>query len=159
MDGITDLPSIFLVIGLAFLTILIPVAIAIFRHDQNEFEILDKNVILDHIIKAKFLLIYLALIFLPFLLWNDSGFWLRLIEMIFWVIGVIFMTRILFNSYRWMKGDKFSLRFEYLRNLKDNKDLEASWRSVWQTENINAQNEQEFFEIFASTLNRILNEQ
>jgi hypothetical protein len=76
MAGVTDLPSIFQVIGVAFLTILIPIAIAIFS-DKSEFETLDKNVILDHIIKAKSLLLYLALIFLPFLFWNGSYLWLR----------------------------------------------------------------------------------
>lgn len=155
MEGLTDFPSILQGIGVAFLTILIPVAIAIFS-DKNEFKALDKNVILDHILKAKSLLIYLALIFFPFLFWNVSCQWLRFLWFIIWGVGVIFMTLILVDSYRWMKGNKFEIRFDYLRKLRDTKDLEESWRSVWQTEKINSQNEQAFFEIFASTVDRLL---
>lgn len=155
MAGDTDLPIILQAIGIAFLTILIPVAIAIFS-DTKEFEILDKNVILDHVIKARPLLIYLALIFLPFIFWNGSRLLLRCLEIIFWAVGVYFMRRILVNSYHWMKGNKFILRFDYLKNLQNVKDMEASWRSVWQTEKINPQNEQELFKLFSSTINQLL---
>ncbi len=156
MEGPTDFPSMLRAIGVAFLTILIPVAIAIFR-EKNEFETLDRNVILDHIIKARSILIYLAFIFLPFLFWNGSCPWLRLIEVIIWTVGVYFMTKLLVNSYHWMKGNKFNLRFDYLRKLRNTKDMEESWRSVWQTEKINTQNEQEFLQIFSSTINELLN--
>ena len=66
------------------------------------------------------------------------------------------MTKILINSYHWMKGNKFRLRFDYLRDLQDKQDMEEAWRSVWQTENINFKNEQEFFSIFHSTVNQLL---
>ena len=153
--GVTDLPNIFQVIGVAFLTILIPIAIAIFS-DKSEFETLDKNVILDHIIKAKSLLLYLALIFLPFLFWNGSCLWLRFLEIVIWAFGVYFMIKILVNSYHWMKGNKFTFRFDYLRQLRDVRDLEESWRFVWQSEKINPQNEREFFELFSSLIDQLL---
>ena len=71
ISGESDLPSILLGIVVAYLTILISVAIAIFS-EEREFEALDRNVILDHIIKAKSLLFYLGLTFLPLLFWNIS---------------------------------------------------------------------------------------
>jgi hypothetical protein len=153
--GESDLPAILLGIVVAYLTILISVAIAIFI-EQKEFEALDRNVILDHVIKAKCLLLYLGLTFLPLLFWNGSLPWTRILEIIFWIIGVFFITKILINAYHWMKGNKFRLRFDYLRGLRNRQDMEEAWRSVWQTENINFQNEQEFFNIFHSTLNRLL---
>ncbi len=52
VGGESDLPAILLGIVVAYLTILISVAIAIFS-EKKEFEALDRNVILDHIIKAK----------------------------------------------------------------------------------------------------------
>jgi len=55
-----------------------------------------------------------------------------------------------------MKENKFSLRFDYLKNLKNVKDMEESWHSVWQAEKINPQNELEFFEIFSSTIEQLL---
>lgn len=147
-----DIPP---VIGMALLTILIPVAIAIFNN-TNEFETLDRNVILGYVVKAKFLLLYLALIFLPLLFWNVSQAWLRFLELIFWTSGIFFMTQVLIKSYHWMKGNKFSSRFGYLRSLKNLKDMEESWYSVWHTETINPQNEREFFEIFSSTIDQLL---
>lgn len=137
------------------MTILIPVAIAIFG-DKKEFEVLDRNVILDHVVQAKFFLFYLGLIFPPLLFWNISPTWFRFIEIILWAIGIYFMSKILINSYYWMKGNKFSLRFDYLKNLKNTKDMEESWHSVWQTEKINPQNEREFVEIFSSTIQNLL---
>jgi len=155
VSGESDLPTILLGIVVAYLTILISVAIAIFS-EKRKFEALDRNVILDHIIKAKSLLLYLGLTFLPLLFWNSSMPWLRLLEIISWIIGVVFITKILFSSYHWMKGNKFQLRFGYLKKLRNRQDMEEAWRSVWQTENINFSNEQEFFNIFHSTVNRLL---
>jgi len=155
VDGESDLPAILLGIVVAYLTILISVAIAIFS-EKKEFDALDRNVILDHILKAKSLLLYLGLTFFPLLFWNGSLPTTRLVEIFFWIIGVVFITKILINSYYWMKGNKFRLRFGYLRKLRNRQDMEEAWRSVWQTENINYQNEQEFFRIFQSTVNRLL---
>jgi len=151
----SDLPAILLGIVVAYLTILISVAIVIFS-EEKEFKVLDKNVILDHIIKAKNLLLYLGFTFIPLLFWNGSLPWTRLLELFSWIIGVIFMTNILIGSYHWMKGNKFQFRFEYLRKLKNIQDMEEAWRSVWQTENINPWNEKDFFTIFHSTVNRLL---
>jgi hypothetical protein len=156
VGGESDLPAILLGIVVAQLTILISVAIAIFGEKKNEFEALDRNVILDHIIKAKSLLLYLFLAFFPLLFWNSSLPWTRLLKIICWIIGVFFITKVLVNSYHWMKGNKFRLRFDYLRKLRNKQDMEEAWRSVWETENINSQNEQEFFNIFHSAVNRLL---
>jgi hypothetical protein len=154
--GDTDLPAILLGIVVAYLTILITVAIAIFGDRSKEYETLDRNVILDYVIKVKSLSVYLGLAFFPLLFWNNSLTWTRLLEMILWAVGVGFMTRILFHSYHWMKGNKYRLRFGYLRDLRNTQDTEEAWRSVWQTEKINYQNEQEFFKIFYSSCNRYL---
>ena len=155
VNAASDLPAILLGIVVAFLTILISVAIAIFS-EKKEFEALDRNDILDHIIKAKSILFYFGLALLPLLFWNGSLWWTRLLELILWSIGVILITKILVSSYHWMKGNKYRLRFSYLRELRDRQDMEEAWRSVWQTENINFQNEHEFFNIFLSTLNQLL---
>ena len=153
--GESDFPAILLGIVVAYLTILISVAIAIFS-EKKEFEALDRNVILDHIIRAKRLLLYLVFTFFPLLFWNGSLPWTRILEILSWIIGIVLMTKILINSYHWMKGNKFRLRFDYLRDLQDKQDMEEAWRSVWQTENINFKNEQEFFSIFHSTVNQLL---
>ncbi len=152
VGGESDLPAILLGIVVAYLTILISVAIAIFS-EEKEFDVLDRNVILDHIIEAKRLLLYLGLSLIPLIFWNSSLLITRLLEITLWIIGIYFFTNILFNSYHWMKGNKFKLRFDYLKNLQNTQDMEEAWRSVWQTKNTNSQNEQEFFNIFYSTVN------
>lgn len=150
-----DFLNILGMVGIALLTILIPIAIAIFK-DSKDFEVLDKNAILDHVVKARLFLIYLALIFLPLLFWASSPIWLRFLELIIWGVGIYFISIVLINSYHWTKGNKFGLRFDYLKNLKNIKDMEESWNSVWQTKNINTQNEKEFFIIFSSTIDNLL---
>ena len=156
VDGDSDLPATLLGIVVAYLTILISVAIAIFSDNKKEFEALDRNVILDHIIRSKRLLFYLGLTFIPFIFWNGSLPATRILELISWIVGVVFITKILISSYHWMKGNKFPFRFEYLRELRDRQDMEEAWRSVWQADNINFQNEQEFFNIFHDNVNRLL---
>ncbi len=150
-----DFLNILGMVGIAFLTILIPIAIAIFN-DKREFEVLDKHVILDHVVKTRLFLVYLALIFLPLLFWSSSTVCLRFLELIIWGAGIYFMAKILVNSYHWMKGNKFNSRFDYLSKLENLKDMEESWRSVWQTENINTQNEKELFVIFSSIIYELL---
>jgi hypothetical protein len=147
--------DIFQTINMAFLTILIPIAIAIFG-DKKEFEELDKNLILDHIVKAKYFLLYMSLVFIPLFFWNISPPWLRLVEMIIWLVGFFFLSKILIKLYHWMKGRKFPLRFDYLKNLNNLDDFEEVWLSVWRTEKINSQNELEFFKIFINTIEKLL---
>lgn len=150
-----DLLNILGMIGMATLTILIPIAIAIFS-DKKDFEVLDKNVILNHVVKAQYFLIYIALVFLPLLLWGISPLWLRLIELFVWAIGIFSISLILRSSYHWMKGNKFQARFTYLRKIRNPKDMEESWRSVWETKNINLQNEKEFFIIFSQAIDDLM---
>jgi hypothetical protein len=148
--------SIMQTIGIALLTILISTAIAIFQ-DKKEFEDLDRHVILKVIVKARCLLVYVAFIFAPLLLWEVSPCWLRFIEFIIWIFGIGCIARILIKSYHWLVGRKFELRFRYLQGLKDPEGMEEPWRSVWQTQKINLQNEIEFFKIFSDITDQLMN--
>ncbi len=153
-----DLLNILGMVGIAFLTILIPIAVAIFSEKEKDSEVLDRNVILDHVVSARYFLLYLALVYVPILLWEVSSYSIRFLELVLWGIGIYLIAGVLLRSYRWMKGDKFPLRLEYLRNLKDPKDSEESWRSVWQSPNTNAQNELEFFKIFSASIDKLMND-
>jgi len=141
-------------IGIALLTILIPVAIAIF--DREKYNTLDKYVILDHVVEAKYFMIFVGLIFFPLLFWNMSSAWLRLIEVIAWGLGISFILRILLKSYHWLKGHKSNLRLGYLQKLKNTAEMEEVWRSVWQSEKIDPESEEEFFSIFHSIIDKTL---
>ncbi|MBA7498265.1 hypothetical protein ES704_01000 [subsurface metagenome] len=142
-------------IGLAFVAILIPIAIAIFR-DKN-FETLDTNVILDRVINGKKLVTYLGIILLiPFLWYVASDVFINSISLLLWLFGIYIILRILGDCYKWMKGHKMNLRFNYLEALKNIQDMEESWHSVWQTKNVNIQNEREFFKIFSTAIDQLL---
>jgi len=151
-----DFLNILGMIGIAFLTILIPIALGIFNNDSNDFKVLDRNVILDHVVSSQLFIIYLILVFLPLLLWDSLSISMRFWAFLSWMIGIYLISKVLVNSYHWMKGNKFLLRFDYLRKLTNVKDLEESWRSVWETKNINAQNEKDFFKILSSTIDDLL---
>jgi len=142
-------------IGLAFVAILIPIAIAIFR-DKN-FETLDTNVILDRVINGKKLVTYLWIILIiPFLWYITNNVFINSISLLLWLFGIYIILRILGDCYKWMKGHKMNLRFNYLKALKNIQDMEESWHSVWQTPNINIQNENDFFKIFSPTIDQLL---
>ena len=162
LEELNSLPNIFLAISITLLTILIPLAIAILtdvyqkRRDQKaEFTNLDLHVILDHIFKIKRLLISVALIFLPTLLWEISSGPFRLVETILSFTGIFFVAKTILDVYYWIKGNVFKFRFSYLRNLKNCDDMETVWRSVWEAENINIQNERQFFRVFSSTVDQL----
>jgi len=144
---------------LAFLAILVPLAISItteiYRKKERpseDFAELDLHVILDDVFRIKRLLIYSMLMFLPYTVWDISSGTFRLLEIIISIIGIRLTLETVINVYRWVKGSVFKYRFSYLKKLKDLTDLEVAWRSVWKTKNINPQNEREFFEIFSVTI-------
>ncbi|MBF0539873.1 MAG: hypothetical protein HQK91_00285 [Nitrospirae bacterium] len=149
-----DITNILGMIVMALLTVLIPIAISILSEIKGkDFEVIDKNVLLNRILNARLFFKYLALVFLPLIFWGASKCWfIRILELIVWGIGIRYIAYILINSYRWMKGDRHGLRLDYLKNLKNILDIEASWNSVWQTEKINTQNERDFFKIFSSKI-------
>jgi len=111
-----------LTLGTALITILIPLAIAIF--DKQEYGSLDKNVILD-LIKAKCIIFYIFLIFSPLLFWNTFKNF-RIIIIILWGIGIYYIIDILKKSYEWLKYDKNKFRYDYLEKLANSLDLKES---------------------------------
>lgn len=154
-------PSIVQRVGIALLTILVPVAIVILagayqKNEKQEFRNLDLNVILDRVFKVKRLLLCIALIFLPMIVWEISSGSLRFIVIILSIVGVIFVVSRLFDIYYWIKGNVFKFRFSYLENLRNHRDMETVWYSVWQTKNVNPQNEIGFFTAFSSAIDRLL---
>ncbi len=141
--------------GLACLTILIPVAIAIFTVERD-FPELDNHVILDHVIRAKNLILSSALIFLPVFFWHESSLIFRFIEFVLWCVGIALLCNSLRLSYLWLKGNKFELRFDFLKKITNKKDMEESWRSVWESDKVNSANEKDFFDIFSKTIDQLI---
>jgi len=145
---IPQIPTFLHTIGIALLTILIPISIAMFS-DKKEYITLDRNVILDEIFRSKLFLAVLGLIFLPIIFWHISEIEFKIIELILWILGTSLMIFILRNSYSWIKGDRYNFRVNYLSNLKNDKDLAESMRSVWQKGEMDTKSEIDFSKIFS----------
>jgi len=159
LEKANNLPAYLQNFGLALLAILVPLAIAIMTEiyrkkecPSEDFAELDLHIILDDVFRIKRLLIYILLMFLPYMVWDISSGTFRLLEIIISIIGICLTFKTVIDVYLWTKGSVFKYRFSYLRKLKDPTDLEVAWRSVWKTKNINPQNEKEFFEIFSVTI-------
>ncbi len=161
-------------IGLALLAILIPFAIAILtdilqkkRHKDKEFSDLDLHVALDNIIRIKYLLLYVVLVFVPPIFWRIAPLMPECILFVPWIVGFIAtwvislvgnvgLAKTIVRQYSWTKGNVWDFRISYLKSLTTVKDLEIVWRSVWETENIDTQKEKQCFEIFSSVIDKML---
>ena len=168
-----NIPTIIQNVGLALLTILIPLAIAVLedtnqkRKDKKRLlGDLDFHVILDYVFQIPRLLLWVAFIFLPLLLWDIfiSLPILRLLLIFLSFMGVYFISKIILKGYLWVKGRVWDFRFYYLNSLRDFRDFENVWRSVWQTKIINREDinmpnpndEEIFFKIFSNQIDKLL---
>lgn len=160
-----NFPNIIQGLGLALLTILVPLAIAILSDVyqkrgslENEYATLDINVILDVVFKIKCLLIYIILIFCPLLLWENLKNICRVFLAAISIIGIVFLIRTIIQVYRWIKGDMFDYRYKYLKKVKNATDLKIAWRSVWGVKSINIRYEIEFFKLFFAHIDLLYQE-
>ncbi|MDR0460635.1 MAG: hypothetical protein LBH62_04260 [Nitrososphaerota archaeon] len=195
----SNIPTIVTSFGLALLAILIPLMIAIVqdiwmkRNQPNPKDNvdLDLHIILDDVFKFKNLLIYSGLIFLPFIFWklptNDICLIsiARIIELVIAFIGILYMGRIIRDTYNWIKTDPtlLSFRKKYLEkvDLKNNEnnskhtvitlfkknkyslkkhgkadEFVKIWGSVLKTE-LSSEAEEEYFKIFIDKISKPIN--
>ncbi len=155
LSKMNNFPNVIQGMGLALLTILIPLAIAVLadvyqkrKNKENEFVDLDLHVILDHVFNIRLLIVSVLLMFVPMLFWDIIIGLYRLIPIILNSIGIIFVTGIIIKVYRWVKGNIFDFRFSYLKKVKKYDDLGIVWKSIWEVKKINFQDELEFCKIF-----------
>ena len=147
-DEFDTLPTVLQGLAFALLAILIPLAIAIlqdiFQKKKNpdaEYVDLDLHVALDHVFRIKWVLLALGLVFLPMLFWHVSAGILRWLLLVVSCLGMLVVLWSLLRIYGWVKANPDSFRLDYLKRLHSDKDLPVVWRSVWQVQNINIQDE------------------
>ena len=155
LEEMNAFPGIAQSVGLLFATILVAIAIMLFSKEKD-FYVLDRNLILDHVIKTERFLVGIGLIFFPLFFWEVAKGEIRFFIIFLWCLGVCYMIAILVNSYCWMKKNKFEIRFNYLRDTKNLKDVGGSWNSIWETGDISILNEIRFFEIFSFKIDSFL---
>jgi hypothetical protein len=152
-------------IGIAFVTLLIPLVLFIFEK-ENMFE-WDKIVILDKVINAKLLIISFGLIFFPLFLWNYDSYILKFVLFIFYLSGVTILINILFNSYRWIKtieikghhdSDNFRniLRNTYLQEVTNLSEKEKVWSLTWRNDIPNLLEERNFIQKFIINIDTLV---
>jgi len=153
-------PDLLWAIGMALLTILIPLAIAILgdilqkrKNKELDFVELDLHVILDNVLQFKELLILMALIFVPSFMWrNTLG---KVIILIYWLIGIFGVVEIIIHIYKWVKGNEYEFRFSYLKDLRNIEDLKSVWPSIWKVQKMDDQSEKQFFDVFSTAVERL----
>ena len=162
LSKMNNFPNVIQGIGLALLTILIPLAIAVLadiyqkrKNKENEFVDLDLHIILDNVFNIRLLIFSVFLMFIPMLFWDILIGLYRLIPIILNSIGIILVTVIIIKVYRWIKGNIFDFRFSYLRKVKKDDDLGVVWKSIWGVKKINFQDEINFCKIFFSKINHL----
>jgi len=163
LSKLNNLPNIIQGIGLALLTILIPLAIAVLadiyqkrKDKEKEFVYLDLHVILDNVFNIKLLILSVFLIFLPMFFWDILAGSYKLITIILTSFGIILVTLIIIKVYHWIKGNIFDFRFSYLKKVKKYDDLGIVWKSIWEVAKIDFQKEKEFCKIFFSKIDHLL---
>jgi len=154
-----NFPSLIPNLGLALLSILIPLAIVILTDfyqkkgkDDKSFSELDLHVILDTVFQIKRIVFYSFLVFLPYAFWDISYGFIRLFEAVLSLIGLVFIVSTILKIYYWTKGNVSIYRFSYLKTLEDPTDSIIAWRSVWQSREIGYGNELDLFDIFSSKI-------
>jgi len=107
LSKINNFPTIIQGIGLALLTILIPLAIAILtdvyqkrRDGKIEFANLDLHVILDSVFNIRLIVLSVFLVFLPMFFWEILIDLDRLIAVLFTFIGLILIIDVTFKISR-----------------------------------------------------------
>jgi len=152
----SEVPHALQNLDLAFLTILIPFAIAIITkilQPEEKFQKLDFRVITEKVIKLKRLLVATAFIFLPSCFWSIIPPFLKFFLVLISCAGIYFIIEAILKIYNWVKGDKTKYRIDYLKGLKlENskkaEDMKIVWGEIWQAPEIDINDEEQYLKIF-----------
>jgi hypothetical protein len=161
-----NIPTVFETIGLALLGILIPLTIAVLQDllqkkatEDRNYSVLDLHVILDKVFQIRNLLIFVAMLFLPFIFWETTLVYIRLVELGVATIGTVLILRIIWSVYLWTKGNVSSFRKDYLLSLDKINDMIPVWASVWNNKKMTVQEEKEYFDIFSKKIDSAMKKQ
>ena len=161
------LPILMQNVGLALVTILIPLVLFIFSLEKKTLFEWDKIVILDQVIEAKNLLASIVLIFLPLFFWDYNSSFLKFILFLIFLSGVFYLIKILFNSYRWIKTVEIqgvhdpsnfrdSLRNKYLEEMDNLPEKEKIWILTWREDISNTIYERNLIKKFTANIDILI---
>jgi len=128
----------------------------------------DKIVILDKVIKAKYLVISIALIFSPLFIWDYDSDILKFILYLLFLCGVSYLVHILVNSYHWIKTVEIEgqhdssnfrniLRNKYLEEVTNLQEKEMVWSLTWRKDIENPLDERNLIKKFVVNIDAMVN--
>jgi hypothetical protein len=163
-----QMPELMQGVGLACVTILIPVSIALlFPADKSDaFFDWEKGVILDRVIGSRKLLLALIFLFAPSFLWSNNHCLLNALLFLFFIGGAWLFFRVLRRVYNWISHFKSTgpdicddyrhqLIKEYLRGIKDLREVKSVWSETWGKKNDNIYLAQDFIKIFIKKVDEL----
>ncbi len=149
------LPDVAGKITIALITVLIPLTIAVLQdffvkgREKLPFAKLDLLVILDYVVRIKYLLLYASTPYIAEFLWPILSFRLRILVSLAILLGMYQVVRTIFRLYDWSKDNRYKYRFSYLKISSNSTDLLTAWESVWTADIKDFRLEQEYFKIFS----------
>ena len=160
VDQIFSNPPLLQQIGLALLTLLVPLGTGLViemlgNRGLSEFKELDLRVVLDKVFRLKKLVIVVLIVFLIPLFIKLLPIPSKMSLMVAYSAAIIALIAILIDFYYWVKGDRWKFRYAFLRHA-GKEDLEKGWNIIWTATIKEYQRERELFEIFNSQIKRSL---
>jgi hypothetical protein len=157
-------------VGLALVTILIPIFVAAYTEKDKTFVLVDQQLLVGYLLKGIQILLDILLIFIPPFFWqlidsyhlsyaqrmNNVYLVFRLYLIALPIIGIYGLANKAIRAFSWLKGNKNISRFEFLKELKDTSVLDEIWRNIWINESPNVEVEESFLNIFYDKIDELL---
>jgi len=157
-------------VGLALVTILIPIFVAAYIEKDKTFTVVDQQLLVGYLLKGSYILLDLLLIFIPPFFWrlidsyilsyaqrmNIVYLTFRLYLIALPIIGIYGLISKASRAFSWLKGNKNISRFEFLKELKDTSVLDEIWRNIWINDSSNVEVEESFIKIFYVKIDELL---
>lgn len=162
-NSLSEMGNYFHNVNVALFTILIPLAIAVlsdyFRDKRNgttvNYSELDLIVIINSVFDVKLILITVLLSYLPSFFWAGSGFFVKNLLLIVWLVGLGILVKIILDFILWIKNPYYH-RFKFLDKVRGNNEYILAWDSVWKAKENSKHYELKFFEIFSKNVNLLI---
>jgi hypothetical protein len=147
-------------IVIAFLTILIPLTIAVLQDyftkksekKTPSFAKLDLHVILDHIVQINSLLVFAALPYISQMFWPILSQVFKIIFGAVIVFALVKISLVILNLYDWSKNKRDKYRLSYLESEISDDDLLVVWESLWSGRIADLRLEEKYFKTFVKLI-------
>lgn len=157
----TELLDVMQYIGMALLTVLIPLGIAVL--DKEKDKVLERYIVLDHIVDIRYFSLAIVGLIIPILLWEymgdifgkSIGDAIHWILFYLWAISIWEIYKIMVRVYGWLKKKDTSQYIDYLKKMRGYDDMLVIWGKVWSRQEEDWHNESKSFAIFSTNVDSL----